>query len=64
METSAHIAIRLCQNATRKTRRHSCNLGNALLQSGDKTGAEQAFREAIRLLPKVPQLRENLRRLQ
>jgi tetratricopeptide (TPR) repeat protein len=39
------------------------NLGNALLQQGDKTGAEKAFREAVRLLPEVPQLRENLRRV-
>ena len=40
------------------------NLGNALLQAGDKTGAEKAFREAIRLLPEIPQLRDNLRRVQ
>jgi hypothetical protein len=39
------------------------NLGNALLKDGDQAGAEKAFREAIRLLPEVPQLRDNLRRI-
>ena len=39
------------------------NLGSALLQAGDRNGAEKAFREAIWLLPEVPQLRDNLRRL-
>ncbi len=39
------------------------NLGNALLQAGDKAGADKAFREAIRLLPEVPQLRDNLQRI-
>jgi hypothetical protein len=37
------------------------NLGNVLLRTGDSKGAEKAFREAIRLRPELPQLRDNLR---
>jgi hypothetical protein len=37
------------------------NLGNVLLRTGDAAGAEKAFREAIRLRPEMPQLRDNLR---
>ena len=59
-------AIRAFRNATERDPEDATafsNLGNALLQTGDKTGAEKAFREAIRLLPEVPQLRDNLLRI-
>ena len=59
-------AIRVFRQATERDPEDAAafsNLGNALLQSGDKIGAEKAFREAIRLLPEVPQLRDNLRRI-
>ena len=59
-------AVRVFREATERDPEDAAafsNLGNALLQEGDKTGAEKAFREAIRLLPEVPQLRENLRRI-
>jgi hypothetical protein len=59
-------AIRVFREATQRDPEDAAgfsNLGNALLQSGDRAGAEKAFREAIRLLPEVPQLRENLRRI-
>jgi len=39
------------------------NLGNILLRTGDSAGAEKAFREAIRLRPEMPQLRDNLRNM-
>ena len=60
-------AVRVFREATERDPEDAAafsNLGNALLQTGDKAGAEKAFREAIRLLPEVPQLRENLRRIQ
>lgn len=59
-------AVRVFREATDRDPEDAAgfsNLGNALLQSGDKIGAEKAFREAIRLLPEVPQLRDNLRRI-
>ena len=59
-------AVRVFREATNRDPEDAAafsNLGNALLQAGDKAGAEKAFREAIRLLPEIPQLRENLRRL-
>jgi len=60
-------AVRVFREATERDPEDAAafsNLGNALLQAGDKVGAEKAFREAIRLLPEVPQLRDNLRRIQ
>ena len=60
-------AVRAFRQATERDPEDAAafsNYGNALLQAGDKAGAEKAFREAIRLLPEVPQLRDNLRRLQ
>jgi tetratricopeptide (TPR) repeat protein len=60
-------AMRVFREATERDPEDAAafsNLGNALLQAGDKTGAEKAFREAIRLLPEIPQLRDNLRRVQ
>jgi hypothetical protein len=60
-------AVRVFRQATERDPEDAAafsNLGNALFQSGDKAGAEKAFREAIRLLPEVPQLRDNLRRVQ
>ena len=59
-------AIRVFREATDRDPEDATgfsNLGNALLQTGDKTGAEKAFREAIRLLPELPQLRDNLLRI-
>jgi len=59
-------AVRVFRQATERDPEDAAafsNLGNALLDAGDKAGAEKAFREAIRLLPEVPQLRENLRRI-
>jgi hypothetical protein len=57
-------AVRVFREATERDPEDAAafsNLGNALLRSGDKTGAEKAYREALRLLPEVPQLRDNLR---
>jgi Tetratricopeptide repeat len=59
-------AVRIFREATDRDPEDAAafsNLGNALLQAGDKGGAEKAFLEAVRLLPEVPGLRENLRRL-
>jgi hypothetical protein len=59
-------AIRVFGEATERDPEDAAafsNLGNALLRQGDKTAAEEAFREAIRLLPELPDLRENLRRI-
>ena len=60
-------AIRVFREATERDPEDAAafsNLGNALLQQGDKTDAAKAFREAVRLLPEIPQLRDNLRKLQ
>jgi superkiller protein 3 len=53
-------AVRAFREATERDPEDAAafgNLGNALLRSGDSAGAEKAFREAIRLEPNLPQLR-------
>ncbi len=59
-------AIRAFQQAAERDPEDAtafANLGNILLRTGDRAGAEKAFREAVRLLPEMPQLRENLLRI-
>jgi len=57
-------ALRAFREATERNPEDAAafaNLGNILLRTGDRAGAEKAFREAIRLRPELPQLRDKLR---
>ncbi len=56
-------AVRAFREATERDPEDAAafsNLGNALLRQGNRAGAQKAFREAVRLLPEIPQLRQNL----